>query len=293
MRQELRKEQNILVLLNLYIINYILEKKVLNTGKTSEFCNDLYYFNARWYDPNTGRFTTEDPIRDGINWYSYCSNNPLRFVDPTGLYQVWGQSKDYGMTYGIRTQSRAARLMNTASNAIVGVFIPYVGAGAVQKFRSSLDKLTGSTGNSRFSIYKDTDVPSLDGLGTGTDVGKKLAGGIDKLKNTAGNIVRSISIYGVVKQGVNDVRGLIEDKRIDVFTSGLNRGMFKNIETPEEAVDRADKFVSGVNAFYDNDLVDLGISFEDWQSALVDVSNGVDNELYNETISSIEASKKD
>ncbi len=85
MRQELRKEPNILFLLNLYIINYILEKKALNTVKTFEFCNNLYYFNARWYDPNTGRFTTEDPIRDGINWFVYASNNPLRFVDPTGL----------------------------------------------------------------------------------------------------------------------------------------------------------------------------------------------------------------
>lgn len=42
------------------------------------------YFNARWYDPDLGRFTTEDPIRDGLNWYAYANNNPLRFVDPSG-----------------------------------------------------------------------------------------------------------------------------------------------------------------------------------------------------------------
>ncbi|MBI9098828.1 MAG: C40 family peptidase [Spirochaetaceae bacterium] len=45
----------------------------------------LYYFNARWYDSSLGRFITEDPIKDGTNWYIYCSNNPLSFVDPTGL----------------------------------------------------------------------------------------------------------------------------------------------------------------------------------------------------------------
>ncbi|MDC7125792.1 MAG: RHS repeat-associated core domain-containing protein [Spirochaetales bacterium] len=45
----------------------------------------LYYYNARWYDPNIGRFTTEDPIRSGLNWYAYANNNPLKFVDPTGL----------------------------------------------------------------------------------------------------------------------------------------------------------------------------------------------------------------
>ena len=37
------------------------------------------------YDAEQGRFTQEDPIRDGDNWYSYCGGNPVMFVDPTGL----------------------------------------------------------------------------------------------------------------------------------------------------------------------------------------------------------------
>ena len=44
-----------------------------------------YYSNARWYDPTLGRFLTEDPARDGINWFAYCSNNPLAYIDPTGM----------------------------------------------------------------------------------------------------------------------------------------------------------------------------------------------------------------
>jgi RHS repeat-associated protein len=55
------------------------------TGKDMDEDVGLYYFNARWYDAETGRFITEDPIRDGLNWYGYVSNNPLRFIDPTGL----------------------------------------------------------------------------------------------------------------------------------------------------------------------------------------------------------------
>ncbi|MBN2625072.1 MAG: RHS repeat-associated core domain-containing protein [Spirochaetales bacterium] len=45
----------------------------------------LYYFNARWYDPDTGRFITEDPVKDGLLWYAYANNNPMKFTDPTGL----------------------------------------------------------------------------------------------------------------------------------------------------------------------------------------------------------------
>ena len=44
-----------------------------------------YYFNARWYDPELGRFTTEDPVKDGGNWYAYVGNRPLVFTDPDGL----------------------------------------------------------------------------------------------------------------------------------------------------------------------------------------------------------------
>ena len=29
---------------------------------------------APYYDPSTGRFISEDPIRDGLNWYVYCEN---------------------------------------------------------------------------------------------------------------------------------------------------------------------------------------------------------------------------
>jgi murein DD-endopeptidase MepM/ murein hydrolase activator NlpD len=46
-----------------------------------------YYYNARWYDPTLGRFITEDPARDGDNWYAYVSNNPLAYIDPTGLLE--------------------------------------------------------------------------------------------------------------------------------------------------------------------------------------------------------------
>ena len=46
---------------------------------------DLIYLRNRYYDNQTGRFITEDPIKDGLNWYSYCGNNPVMFVDPWGL----------------------------------------------------------------------------------------------------------------------------------------------------------------------------------------------------------------
>ena len=50
--------------------------------------NGFYYMRARYYDPQVGRFISEDPIGfDGgdVNLYAYVRNNPVNFIDSTGL----------------------------------------------------------------------------------------------------------------------------------------------------------------------------------------------------------------
>ena len=48
----------------------------------------FYYMRARYYDPEVGRFISEDPTGfDGgdVNLYAYVGNNPVMLVDPMGL----------------------------------------------------------------------------------------------------------------------------------------------------------------------------------------------------------------
>jgi RHS repeat-associated protein len=56
----------------------------------------LYYFEARYYDPEIGRFISVDPGKDGDNWYAYCRNNPVKYVDPTGK-KVYGGGMGAGV----------------------------------------------------------------------------------------------------------------------------------------------------------------------------------------------------
>jgi RHS repeat-associated protein len=68
------------------------------TGHELDDATGLYYAQARYYDPNVGRFIGQDPLQmrpaelmkkfamqpQALNYYSYVTNNPLVLVDPEG-----------------------------------------------------------------------------------------------------------------------------------------------------------------------------------------------------------------
>ena len=63
-----------------------------NDKNPFRYCGEYYdneidkiYLRARYYSPIQGRFTTEDPIKDGLNWYAYCAGDPVNAWDPSGL----------------------------------------------------------------------------------------------------------------------------------------------------------------------------------------------------------------
>lgn len=60
------------------------------TGQRLDASTGLYFYQARYYDTSVGRFLTADPFVQApadpqtLNRYSYCRNNPINFVDPSG-----------------------------------------------------------------------------------------------------------------------------------------------------------------------------------------------------------------
>lgn len=57
----------------------------LFTGEQQDEDSGLQYLRARYYDPETGRFMSTDPISAGYP-YAYVGNSPVNFTDPSGLH---------------------------------------------------------------------------------------------------------------------------------------------------------------------------------------------------------------
>jgi len=85
----------------------------------------LDYFGARYLSSAMGRWTSPDPLLNSgrpdspqsWNRYNYVSNNPLKFVDPTGLYQ-WAAACEEGDTKCKETRERFKASISKAKEAL-------------------------------------------------------------------------------------------------------------------------------------------------------------------------------
>ena len=74
------------------------ENAIRYAGEFLDSETGLYYLRARFYDPYLGRFTTEDsywgedenPL--SLNLYTYCANDPVRYVDPSGHVTMYNSA---------------------------------------------------------------------------------------------------------------------------------------------------------------------------------------------------------
>jgi RHS repeat-associated protein len=90
------------------------------TGREFDSETSLYYYRARYYDPQGGRFVSEDPLGfgGGINFYRFVNNDATNSIDPSGRNTTVIIIYDQG-PFGSNFGSHAAFLIDNGGQPIL------------------------------------------------------------------------------------------------------------------------------------------------------------------------------
>jgi RHS repeat-associated protein len=161
------------------------------TGRELDRETGLYYYRARYYEPTTGRFISEDPMGFGAgdtNLYRYVGNNATNFTDPTGMtISGWGED-----------------LLNGVDSLVAG-FANVVTFGLTNKIREVLPNGAGK-------IAKLNQEGLLYNIGSGLGIAATLAlnpsgAGAAVFKGFAAGYEGVGTVYGALESTGNILKG--------------------------------------------------------------------------------------
>ncbi|MDE5721883.1 MAG: RHS repeat-associated core domain-containing protein [Clostridia bacterium] len=199
----------------------------------------FYYLKTRYYDPELGRFVSQDSIEyadpetiNGLNLYAYCANNPVMNVDPNGTWswkKFWNGVKR--VVAGVVTVALAvgAVALTVVSGGIASpalAVVAQLGASILTgaAIGATLSLATQSNTNGDFdlkSFFVDIGVGAVSGA---------FSFGVGKLFSVIGagigTYINQITIKGLQ---VGKVFGSVLPKifeKAGAFIGGISSGMF-------------------------------------------------------------------
>lgn len=207
----------------------------LFTGQEYDVEIGLYNYRARFYCAEIGRFIAIDPGRQYFSPYLYASNNPVLFVDPTGMFSIGSFfSAIGGMLLGA-IEVLIGVVIDVVAGAIAvltgGLATPVaIGIGALSGFfyGAGINSITYSVFHFDDFSWKDYGIQMgigaatgifTGGLGAGMSIAAKsaqvafteLAAGA-RLSATAFENVAEASVANTVKAGALKVGGWASEK---------------------------------------------------------------------------------
>jgi RHS repeat-associated protein len=162
------------------------------TGKERDRESGFYYYGARYLDPKISRWMSPDPawellidpksddysVIEGTAWYVYCSNNPLKYVDPTGfVYRsnntIWLERlrKREKQDFQFINQQGNTCLLHSLRNLI------YEKTGKAVSIETLMEDFVSETGLGQYpsggwdmDAYRDTPIKVLEKYGISAEL---------------------------------------------------------------------------------------------------------------------------
>jgi RHS repeat-associated protein len=146
--------------------------EIAYTGGIYDESTGLYYLNARYYDPENGRFLTEDTYRgetdDPDTWhlYAYCNNDPVNYVDPSGHW-FFALGISFSANFVFSYQNTVQVALDTKGNFTISgskaygvkIKIPSVSlSGFVMAGSGYVDSFSKAKNKKSFEIGADVDI---------------------------------------------------------------------------------------------------------------------------------------
>jgi len=91
--------------------------RFLFTGREYDKETDLYFYRARYYNPQIGRFLQTDPVGydAGMNLYEYCENDAVNLDDPFGESANWETLSRAGYGYRVKNGDKRTYYLQEAN----------------------------------------------------------------------------------------------------------------------------------------------------------------------------------
>lgn len=200
------------------IASSALGNTTLFTGRRYDHGSQTYDYRARNYLPELGRFLQRDPAGyiDGYNLYAYVGNNPLRFLDPSGLGKVDQPQQTNGGNWWGSLVRNAQQAVSSAYNTAERRILDAVDA-TLSYTIDTLEPIDQFNRLHRRNLFSDRWMHNTRGLSTHIADSFVLAG------ETPGNLMTIRDYIPTDPLGSTFMLGgAVNDTRISIEMNSLN-----------------------------------------------------------------------